>query len=192
MTAPLRELIAQCIERAKSFIPSKSSRVRTFPAGPFDQGVPTLEPGIFRQPSPQIRERFELFGRWEWATHGHWLSVDDLQALWDDERAHQDKFLSRVRIESLCMDEGGWSDSAHTLFKPSRLTLFAASDLDYQCVFLLWFESEDEPEVWAYDSNGESRYKDLAGYLRAYLDSDTSASQRHRWKLAEIERHGVK
>jgi hypothetical protein len=54
-------------------------------------------------------------------------------------------------------------------------------------MFLLGLEFEDEPEFWVYDSNGESRYKDLAEYLNAYLNDDLTAAER-RWKLAEAER----
>ncbi len=42
-----------------------------------------------------------------------------------------------------------------------------------------------EPELWVYDCNGESRYKDLAAYLQAYIDDDVSASE-VKWKLADM------
>jgi hypothetical protein len=54
---------------------------------------------------------------------------------------------------------------------------------------LLWLDDEDEPELWVYDSNGESRYKDLAEYLKAYINDDLSAASK-RWIIAEIERSG--
>ncbi len=160
---------------------------RTLAAQPFDNGVPTLELGKYRKPSRQIHERFELFGRWEWATHGHWLGTNDLQALWN-ESAEEDQFISRIRFQSLGI-EANWTNSAPALFRPDRLSLFAASDVNYESVFLLWLDCEEEPEVWVYDSNGESRYKDLAHYLQAYLDDDVSAAQRH-WKLSDIDNFG--
>jgi hypothetical protein len=87
--------------------------------------------------------------------------------------------------------EEGWPNAAPVLFRPQRLSLFAASDLNYESIYLLWLEFEDEPELWVYDANGESRYKDLAEYLKAYLNDDLSAAGRH-WKLAEADRLGHK
>jgi len=66
--------------------------------------------------------------------------------------------------------------------KPERLSLFACSDINYEKIYLLWLDCEDEPERWVYDSNGESRYKDLEGYLNAFLAGDISACER-RWQL---------
>ena len=45
-------------------------------------------------------------------------------------------------------------------------------------------DGASEPEVWAYDSNGEARYADLDAYLRAALNDDLSAYDK-RWRLAE-------
>lgn len=55
---------------------------------------------------------------------------------------------------------------------------FAGSDYSYEMVFLLWLDSTVEPEVWVYDCNGESRYKDLNDYLNAYINDDVSACER--------------
>lgn len=52
-------------------------------------------------------------------------------------------------------------------------------------ICLIWFDGIEEPELWVYDCNGESRYKDLASYLQAYIDDDVSACS-VKWKLAEM------
>lgn len=52
-------------------------------------------------------------------------------------------------------------------------------------VMKCWFDGTEEPELWVYDCNGESRYKDLASYLQAYIDDDVSASA-VKWKLADM------
>lgn len=52
-------------------------------------------------------------------------------------------------------------------------------------ICLIWFDGIEEPELWVYDCNGESRYKDLESYLQAYIDDDVSASS-VKWKLAEM------
>ena len=49
-------------------------------------------------------------------------------------------------------------------------------------VILLWLDSTVEPEVWVYDCNGESRYKDLNDYLNAYINDDVSACERS-WRV---------
>ena len=52
-------------------------------------------------------------------------------------------------------------------------------------ICLIWFDGTEEPELWVYDCNGESRYKDLVSYLQAYIDDDVSASA-VKWKLADM------
>lgn len=136
--------------------------------------IPTLRENVYRDCSPMLAERFSMFARWETATHGHWLSVQDMAGLWG---ATADEFLSQIKK----LQESGsrsWPDEAGGLFRPERLSLFAGSDLNYEKVYLLWLDSEDEPEIWVYDQNGESRYNNLKSYLIAYLDDDVSASQK--------------
>lgn len=64
------------------------------------------------------------------------------------------------------------------LFRPSWVSLFAASDITNDRMYLLWLDFIDEPEVWAYDANGESRHTDLVTYLEAYIRSDISAAEK--------------
>ena len=62
---------------------------------------------------------------------------------------------------------------------------FAASDNSYEMICLIWFDGIEEPELWVYDCNGESRYKNLTSYLQAYIDDDVSACS-VKWILAEM------
>jgi len=142
---------------------------------PLDAGVPTLKPGVRRGFSPMLRERFEAYGRWERATHATWLSLGDMASLWGDVPADPLRAEYRMALEAARSD---WPNHATGLFKDERLTLFAVSDLDNESVALLWLDFEPEPEVWVYDANGESRYKDLEAYLDAYLSDDLSAARR--------------
>ena len=80
---------------------------------------------------------------------------------------------------------GNWEDHATGLFALNRVSIFAASDNSYEMICLIWFDGTEEPELWVYDCNGESRYKDLASYLQAYIDDDVSASA-VKWKLADM------
>lgn len=70
----IRELIQQAINKKKSFHPT-AHQVFLHPNSP-DQGIPTLKDGVYREISPMLAERYKMFGRWEKATHGHWLWID--------------------------------------------------------------------------------------------------------------------
>ena len=59
-----------------------------------------------------------------------------------------------------------WEDHATGLFAPNRISIFAASDNGYEMICLIWFDGTEEPELWVYDCNGESRYKDLAANVK--------------------------
>jgi hypothetical protein len=174
----VKELIEQVVEKIRS-LRTPSADLRFFSSVPLNKGIPTLKTGIFRPSSPELKERFQLFGRWQKATHGHWLRLDDMEALWKDSIG--DILLNGIR-ESQQAAEENWPNDASALFKPERLSLFAGSDITNERIYLLWLDFEDEPELWVYDSNGESRYKDLAEYLKAYLNDDVSAAERC-WRL---------
>lgn len=146
---------------------------RSDPA-PSPEQIPTLAKGVYRAVSPMLRSRFEAFGRWRLATHGHWLSIGDMAALWGES----DDPLLRAIAEMRKVGESDWPNEASALFRPERLSLFAGSDVSNEKIYLFWLDFEDEPELWVYDSNGESRYRDLATYLQAFLDDDVSAAER--------------
>lgn len=144
------------------------------------RGVPTLKNGVYREYSPMLSERYEMFGRWKNATHGHWLSITDMESLWEDDPAED--FLKSIKMMRQA-GEDGWPNEASALFRPERLSLFACSDLTNETIYLLWLDFEDEPEFWVYDSNGETRYKNLEEYLKAYLNGDLSALDRS-WRAS--------
>ena len=141
---------------------------------PSSEQIPTLARHVYRTVSPMLRSRFEAFGRWRLATHGHWLSIGDMAALWGEPG----DILLREIDEMRRAGESGWPNEASALFRPERLSLFAGSDVSNEKIYLFWLDFEDEPELWVYDSNGESRYRDLAAYLQAFLDDDVSAAER--------------
>ena len=155
--------------------PVEGIRPTMWPSTPFSRGIPALEPGIYRPCSPMLQERFELCGRWTVATHGHWLSAHDMEALWSAAATASDPLLEGVKAMWEAGREG-WPNEASALFQPERLSLFAGSDHGAEKIYLLWLDFEDEPELWVYDANGESRYHDLAAYLQAYLAEDVSAA----------------
>lgn len=171
----IRELIeAAFVQTAKYWeAAAEALRPKMGPPTPFGQGIPTLQPGVFRLGSPMLEERFKLFGRWTTASHGHWLSAADMEALWSDDQT--DAFVHGVKQRQAASAEG-WPNDASSLFHPERLSLFAGSEYSNERIYLLWLDFEDEPELWVYDANGESRYRDLATYLRAYLAEDVSAA----------------
>jgi len=172
----IEDLVQRAIAKRRSF---DQERVKALPATSLGPGIPTLRIGEYHPFTPQLKERYALLGRWETATHGHWLGLSDMEALW--ETHIEDRFLADIQSQRLA-GERGWPNEASALFKPERLSLFACSDITNEKIYLLWLDFEDEPEIWVYDSNGESRYKDLKEYLNAYLADDISAFER-RWRL---------
>lgn len=139
------------------------------------QGVPTLKAGVYREFSPMLRKRFEMHGRWERATHATWLSLGDMESLLQEDA--EDQLRAAFKIQAAALKED-WPNHATSLFKEERLSLFALSDLNSESIVLLWLDFEPEPEVWVYDANGESRYKNLEVYLDGYLADDVSAARR--------------
>lgn len=146
----------------------------------FQKGVPTLEKGVYRQASPMLKARYDSLGKWVNATHGDWLEQHEMESLWDND----DERLTRIARNVKASMEN-WENHATGLFTKNRISIFAASDNGYEMICLIWFDGIEEPELWVYDCNGESRYKDLACYLQAYIDDDVSACS-VKWKLAEM------
>jgi hypothetical protein len=145
-------------------------------------GVPTLTKGVYRPFSPQLRERFEHFGRWQAATHGDWLGLNDMERLWLPEPG--DDWINEIR-RSQALAEENWGNDAAALFRPDRLTLFAGHTDSNERIYLLWLDWTEEPELWVYDSNGELRFVDLREYLTAYVHSDTCHYSRP-WRLQHV------
>ena len=96
------------------------------------------------------------------AAHGNCLSIRDMESLWTDS---DDLFLKQIR-DVQKTGERGWSDEASAVFRPEHLSLFACSKLNCEKIYLLWLDAEEEPELWVYDANGESHYKNLEEYLK--------------------------
>ncbi len=178
----IKELIAAAFAKTVELWgePVEGMSPKLWPPEPLGQGVPTMALGVYRPYSPMLRERFEVCGRWTIAAHGHWLSTADMEALWSDEKTAADPLLEGVKEQQIAGMEN-WANEASSLFGPERLSLFAGSDYTYEKIYLLWVDFETEPEIWVYDVNGESRYRDLAAYLQAYLDHDVSAA-RNTWR----------
>jgi len=170
----ISEKMRKAIEKRLSF-GGAHPPPRPLPPDPLDAGVPTLKPGIRRKFSPMLRKRFEEYGRWERATHATWLSLDDMASLWEEAPADPLRAEYKLQYEAAKAD---WPNHATALFRDDRLTLFAVSDLDNESVVLLWLDFEPEPEVWVYDANGESRFRNLEDYLDAYLGDEVSAARR--------------
>ena len=121
----------------------------------FHKGVPTLEKGV---------------------------DTKEMESPWNEDEKDE-RLIGIVRDIKASKDY--WEDHATGLFAPNRISIFAASDNGYEMICLIWFDGTEEPELWVYDCNGESRYKDLAAYLQAYIDDDVSASE-VKWKLADM------
>ena len=119
-------------------------------------GIPTLKKGVYRKPSPMVQARFEYAGSWNQMGRV-WLGISDM------EKTARKRGV-RETISALRED---WEGSAPSRFPPDRLSLFSVyEELDENVAFLVWPEKEgDEPEVWAYFGQGESKHKTLQRYL---------------------------
>ena len=173
------DLIQKCFEKKRAFrkdAPPARQPVMA-PAEDFARGVPTLKGTAYKKASPMLTERFRMLGRWTNATHGHWLGIADMEAIRQPEIT--DPVLQVVKEQQVSAEEN-WPNEASALFRADRLSLFAGSDLGNEKIYLLWIDCAEEPEVWVYDANGESRYKDLSLYLEAYLADDVSAANAGR------------
>lgn len=133
--------------------------------------IPTLQPEFYRIASPMLRERYNNFGYWRNATHGDWLSINDMKELWKNEST---QYIENIKHQlSACSQT--WPNDACSLFKDNRISIFAADVNSFERIYIVWLDEVDEPEIWVYDSNGMARYKNLKFYLKAYLDDDLSA-----------------
>lgn len=133
--------------------------------------IPTLQTGIYRRISPMLRERYNNFGSWENATHGDWLSIDDMKELWKEKPT---SYIENIKHQLHSCSQN-WPNDACSLFKDNRISVFAADVNSFERIYIVWLDEVDEPEIWVYDSNGMARYKNLMCYLEAYLEDDLSA-----------------
>jgi len=116
------------------------------------------------------------------ATHGDWLSINEMVSIASND-AVDGRIAEIIGYKNAAALD--WPNDACGLFRSDRLSLFAGSDITYTRVYLLWLDEASEPELWAYDSNGEARYPNLDAYLRAVLSDDLSAYER-KWHLADL------
>ncbi|HHD7487385.1 TPA: hypothetical protein ACOVI5_002020 [Klebsiella oxytoca] len=134
--------------------------------------IPTLEKNHYRNVTPMLIDRFDMFGSWIQATHGDWLSIEEMETIWNEELTVNSRLWCIKNNLMAARDH--WDNDASSLFKENRLSLFSGSEFTFERIYLLWLDNEDEPELWVYDSNGESRFKNLETYLKAYLNDDIS------------------
>lgn len=174
----IEKLLADVIEKLQD-----DSEI-TQPGNSDVEKIPTLEKGIFRDVTPQLRHRFSVLDSWIDSTHGDWLGIGEMETLWQDTIS--DERLAGIR-HSVEASRDNWADDAYALFRPARLSLFAGSAYTYERIYLVWFETAEEPELWVYDVNGESRYRDLSAYLKAHLADNTSAAFKP-WKLYQQDK----
>lgn len=140
--------------------------------------IPTLQVGVYHSLSPQLHDRFAAFGAWPEATHANWLSLSQMEELWEAPNEKAAALKKNLEIIS-----ANWENDAVALFQANRISVFALSEESTERIYLLWLDCFEEPEVWVYDTNGAARYLDLKAYLQAYLDDDTSAYN-NSWVLA--------
>ncbi len=65
----------------------------------FESRLPTLEKGVYGRP-PTIEGTLSAVGRLEWAIRRHWLSVPDMESLWQDTIG--DQLLNQINGLPAC------------------------------------------------------------------------------------------
>ena len=128
--------------------------------------IPTLQKGNYKKMSSQLLYVYEVIGSWEDSTHGDWLDFNTMELFWGD--------TINPLVNNVKAIIDNWENDIAKLFKESRISIFAGSEYTNERVYLVWFDSTEEPEVWVYDTNGETRFKDISCYLKAYLEDDLS------------------
>jgi hypothetical protein len=126
--------------------------------------IPTLKPGAYRKPTPQVFARFQFAGTWINAGIGHtWLSVSDMEAAWKN----------RQILEQVHICQKFWEDSAPAKFEWNRLSLFGIEPNEHEETYLVWSEDESkEPEIYLYSGHEERRFKDLQSYLEFWVSQE--------------------
>lgn len=145
--------------------------------------IPTLKIGVYREISPMLLERFNFLGAWEDSTHGDWLSISEMEVLWLDDDKILNERIKEIKNNLLSISNN-WENDATAIFKNSRLSVFAASAYTNERIYLIWLDEIIEPEIWVYDTNGFSRFRDLELYLDSYINDDVENN--HEWILAYI------
>jgi hypothetical protein len=122
-----------------------------------DLMVPCLANGHLRRASEMLAERLRFAG----AIHdiaGHMLSLSEMHAL-----LKKKKFLGIVKAQA-----ENWDGSAPASIPLDRLSVFSVRSMDDgDLTYLVWPISADvEPALWEYAGHSETRYENLAAYLK--------------------------
>ena len=128
------------------------------PPDEIDDGIPTLQTGVYRPPTPMIADRFRFAGRWENAQVGlTWLSLRDMQSAWIDDSIRETLAVLRMH----------WQDSAPALHDDAELSLFAWEPEQRDHVYFVWRSTAaTEPRVAWYRAQREDTYDNLDAFLR--------------------------
>jgi hypothetical protein len=126
-----------------------------------DTGVPTLAKGQYREPSPQLLERFAFAGTWENAILGQtWLSAKRMREAWRQGTVRK-QVDARRRY---------WQNSILQIEAADRVSLLGM-EVDDDETYLVW-KSEEEPRVLLYSGHSETWYPDLLHLVTAFLEDN--------------------
>lgn len=129
--------------------------------------VPTLQVNTYQPISPMLKERFKLINNWEDATHADWLSIDEMEQLWENKPISNQR-MKGIKL-SLDSHIENWENNLGSYAPYEQLSLFAGSAYTYEHIYLFWGNKNIEPELWVYDVNGETRFDNLDEYLIDFL-----------------------
>ncbi len=95
--------------------------------------IPTLQPNVYREFSPLLEIRYKMFSSWILASHGNWLSLKEMQELWQDDNS---EYITNIK-EQLLASKEWWGNDATTLFKDERISIFAAEEFGNERIYLI-------------------------------------------------------
>jgi hypothetical protein len=123
--------------------------------------VPLLAPDKTRPLTAMLKARFNFAS----AIHDvseHFLSLKEMSAF---SKKQKFKKIFKAQAEH-------WEGSAPATVPLERLSLFSVSSLDDgDLTYLVWPVKKGEPQVWKYAGQSETKYTDLAEYLRFLCDA---------------------
>jgi hypothetical protein len=124
------------------------------------KGIPTLKRGIYREPTPMLRARFEYCGSWTNAFPGlTWLGLGEMRSVFRTGAID----LVKTRQEY-------WDGSAPATVDWAQLSLFAIDEEEGCEVYLVWSGKPTvEPKLVWYEAQHESSFENLIDFLEYLL-----------------------
>jgi hypothetical protein len=121
--------------------------------------IPTFDAKFNRPLSLMLRDRFEFASKIVRFSE-EWLNLDTMA-----------QYIRRREVQAMhASHRKHWEGSAPMLFPDRNLGLFCITHgVPENIVYLVWKDSDDEPELWKYSGMNSRVFKNLEKLLEWYL-----------------------